>query len=189
MRYIMVSCLYGITLGLALSVDAFMLSLVYGTTCKRKIENLFTSILVGFFHFTLLIIGYLLASLVFSSINLATYFQGKARFISFLILVMIGFMMIFKNDTKYTSIKHNILSKFLFAFSVSFDSFLTGIAFTTINHINIIIVAIFISIISSTITLTSLSLGKKTRDRFLNKNLEFYAGILIIILAVIALFI
>jgi|SRR5690554_6774727 len=189
MENIIISCLYGITLGFALSVDAFMLSLVYGSTFKRKIESLTTSVLVGTFHFIMLFIGYLLAFLLISSINLADYLESKIQFISFLILIFIGIKMILKNNSQYTNTKRDILSKCLFAFSVSFDSFLAGIALITIDHIYIIIVSILISFISFSVTLTSLLLGHKIRKRFLNKNLEFYAGILLIILAILTLFI
>ena len=51
MEKIIISFIYGITLGFALSVDAFMLSLIYGSTFNRKIESIITSTLVALFHF------------------------------------------------------------------------------------------------------------------------------------------
>lgn len=189
MEKIIISFIYGITLGFALSVDAFMLSLIYGSTFNRKIESIITSTLVALFHFFILIIGYYLTLIFFTSLNLYDYFQDKVQFFSFLILAFLGLMMLHKNDNKLINTKRKLFSKCLFALSVSLDSFLAGIALTNINHIIIIITAICISIINFIITLFALLLGHKTREKLLSKNLEFYASIILIILAIITLFI
>jgi len=98
-------------------------------------------------------------------------------------------MMVFKNEQSSSYGTRNLITKCLFAFSVSVDSFLAGIALTAIDQIIIYLVAIVIAIISFLITLISLSIGKKTAEKLLNANLEYYAGIIIIILAIISLFI
>ncbi len=185
-----ISIVYGISIGLALSVDAFMLSLIYGSTFKRKIESITTSIIVGFFHFFMPLLGYFLALFVFTQVNLKTYLEDKINFIAFIILCILGFMMLIKKDNKDTSFNiTKFINKCLFAFSVSIDSFLAGIAFTTLDHINIILVAFLFAIVSFTLTLLALLIGKTTADRLLKTNLDFYAGLLIILLAIISLFI
>lgn len=189
MENIIISIIYGITLGFALSVDAFMLSLIYGSTFKRKMESIITSIIVSSFHFSILLIGYYITLIFFTSLNLYDYFEDKVQFFSFLILALLSIMMLYKNDNKIINTKRNIFSKCLFALSVSLDSFLAGIALTSIKHIIIFITAICISIISFIITLFALLLGHKTKEKLLNKNFEFYASIILLILAIITLFI
>lgn len=186
MRVIMIiSFIYGLTLGFALSVDAFMLSLVYGSTFKQKTETIITGLLVGSFHFSFLLLGYYLAAIIFKQ----NFLENKIQGIAFIILLGLGLMMVFKNEQSSSYGTRNLITKCLFAFSVSVDSFLAGIALTAIDQIIIYLVAIVIAIISFLITLISLSIGKKSAEKLLNANLEYYAGIIIIILAIISLFI
>ncbi|MDF2699831.1 MAG: hypothetical protein K0Q49_1387 [Haloplasmataceae bacterium] len=184
----MFSLIFGITIGLALSIDAFMLSLVFGSTFKRKLESIFTSFIVGFFHFFMPILGYYLTTLVFTKINLTYYLESKLNFIAFLILIILGIMMIIKKEDGEVFNKRNLFNKLLFAFSVSVDSFLTGIALKTMQNINIIFVAIIFAFVSCTLTFIGLSIGKKTAEKLLHLRLDFYAGIIMIILAIITLF-
>ncbi len=185
----MITILYGLSIGIALSVDAFMLSLIYGSTFKRKLESIITSFLVGFFHFIMPILGYILAFYFFKKINLFIYLDGKIKYIAFIILIILGLMMLLKKNSDETFNINSLINKSLFAFSVSIDSFLTGIAFNTINHINIVIAAFLFALVSCSLTYLALTIGKKGARTLLNANLDYYAGIIMIILAVISLFI
>lgn len=189
MSNLFISVLYGLTIGAALSVDAFMLGLVYGCTFKRKIESLITCIIVGIFHCLMPLLGFFITTIVLSKIDLVTVLEGKVQYIASVILIFLGLLMINKKECNYQYNFYNLLSKIIFAFCVSIDSFLTGIAFTTVDHINIYIVSIIFTLVSSVLTYLALTIGKKTADKLLNLKLDFYAGILIIILAIITLFI
>ncbi len=186
---IIISIIYGLTIGLALSVDAFMLSLVFGSTFKRKTESIITSLIVGLFHFLMPLFGYFLASIVFIQINLSSYLESKINYIAFIILCILGIMMLLKKDNNEKFNICNLINKCLFAFSVSIDSFLTGIAFTTIDHIHIIVAALLFSLVSCSLTYIALTIGKKTAQKLLNSRLDYYAGLLMILLAIITLFI
>ncbi len=189
MNNVIISVIYGLTIGLALSVDAFILSLIYGSTFKHKRESLITCFMVGLFHLLMPLLGYFLAFFVFTRINLASYLENKLQIIAFIILAVIGLMMLCKKDNDKIYNIRNYLNKCLFAFSVSVDSFLAGIAFTTINHIHISIVSLLFFTVSCIMTFLALSIGKKTAERLLKANLDYYAGIIMIILAIISLFI
>ncbi|QVK17978.1 manganese efflux pump [Mycoplasmatota bacterium] len=135
------------------------------------------------------LIGYYLAFFVFTQINLATYLEGKIKMIPFIILCILGFMILLKKENDDQFSIRNLINKCIFAFSVSIDSFLAGIAFTTIDHTHILIVAFLFSIVSCILTFIGLSIGKKTAQKLLNASLDYYAGVLMIILAIISLFI
>lgn len=185
----LITILYGFMIGLALSVDAFMISLVYGTTLRKKNEALLTSLIVGLFHFFMPLLGYFMAILVFTQINLSRYVEDKVKFIAFIILIMLGLIMIIKKDDTESKNIYQIINKIIFAFSVSIDSFLAGIAFSTISHINIYLTSLLFLIVSFSCTYIALTIGKKARDIFLNSSIDFYAGLLMMLLACITLFI
>lgn len=189
MTNFIITILYGLTIGIALSVDAFMLSLIYGSTFKRKLESVITSFLVGLFHFIMPIFGYVFAFYFFRKINMSVYLDGKIKFIAFIILFILGLMMLLKKKSNEPFNINNLINKSLFAFSVSIDSFLTGVAFTTIDHINIIIASFLFAIVSCSLTFVALTIGKKGGRKLLNANLDYYAGLIMIILAIISLFI
>lgn len=189
MPNVLISVIYGLSIGVALSIDSFMLSLVFGSTFRRKIESLITSLIVGFFHFFMPLLGYFLAFFVFKQINLVNYLEGKIKIIAFIILCLLGLIMLLKKECDNQFNIRNLINKCMFAFSVSIDSFLAGIAFTTIDQIHIIIVAFLFFIVSCILTLIGLNIGKKTAEKLLNASLDYYAGILMILLAIISLFI
>lgn len=186
---VIISCIYGIVLGITLSIDAFMFSLLFGATIKYRRERIFTSIIVGAFHFLFALCGYYLTNLLFTHTNLYRYIENRLEYLAFIILVFLGIMMINKKDS---DVKYDIsffFHKCLFAFSVSVDSFFTGIALKAMDHIIILITAPLFAFISCILTYVSLKLSKSTSNRFIDINMNIYAGILLIILAIISLFI
>ena len=68
--------------GIALSLDAFSLAIIYGTVLKNK-KLIFTlSLIVGIFHFFMPLLGFSLSNLVISKIVSST---NVISFIIFLI--------------------------------------------------------------------------------------------------------
>jgi manganese efflux pump family protein len=188
MSYFILSIFFGVTIGIAVSVDAFMLSLVYGSTFVRRREAYITSFFVGLFHFFMPFLGFILATAIFKQTNLITLLEDKLKYFTFAILMILGVMMIIKDTESQPSNLPNLFNKLFFAFSVSLDSFLIGIAFTTFDEVNIFIVAILFSSISALVTFFALFIGKRTANKFINKDLNFYAGILLLLLASLTLF-
>ncbi len=144
-----------ILIGLSLSMDAFSLALVYGTTNLDKKMIRFLSILVGVFHFIMPFIGSILGLII-----IQTLIPNPDKLVGIIFIVLsIEMLLSAKNlDTKVQVIK-SISQSFLFAFSVSLDSFSVGIGLGSAG-VNIILCGVIFSIISATFTLLGLKLGK-----------------------------
>ncbi|ERJ12444.1 manganese efflux pump MntP [Haloplasma contractile] len=174
---------YGISVGIALSIDAFMVSLLYGTSLKSRKQSLLTSSIVGSFHFFMPFIGYFLAVKLLQSVHLAF----NTEIIAALILFMLGLMMIRQKEEESDSEQPNlgkIIGKLMFAFSVSIDSLLVGLSFKLGTEVNILFCAFLFAMVSGVITFIGLSIGKKTAERLLHLNLDQYAGAILIILSI-----
>ena len=183
-----ISILYGITIGIALSLDAFMLSLVYGATFKRRQETILTSLLVGLFHFFMPLIGFIICRFILIKINIVDHVQQQTNYIAFVVLLLLGVMMIWKKESHNSHSITTLISKILFAFTVSIDSLITGVALVSIRSIHIVIVGTLFALISFSFTCMGLSIGKKAAEKYSLLKLDFYAGILMIFIAFITLF-
>ena len=146
--------------GLALSLDAFSLSLGIGTINSKKNSYLSIAILVGVFHFVMPLIGTLIG------IQLQKVFHTSGNFLIGVVFVYISFEMIRglinKVDSSWDS---TILGTTLFAFSVSIDSFSVGLGLMAITK-NLILAVFIFSLLSSTCTYLGLIIGKYTKKRF-----------------------
>ena len=101
-------------IAISLSMDAFSLSLAYGT---NKIENktkYILSIIVGIFHFFMPLIGSSIGNIILKIIKI------KPQIIVSIILSFIGISMCIKKEEKINPIK-NIIEIFFFALAVSLD--------------------------------------------------------------------
>jgi len=149
-----------IILAIGLSMDAFSLSLIYGTlNLDRKVENT-TSIMVGIFHFFMPIIGFKLGKIILKIIKI------NPNIIVGGIFIILGIeMLISLKKEEQIKLLTNLLSVILFALTVSIDSFSTGIAFGATDTV-IIIPCLIFSVISFTFTYLGLNLGKKLSTTF-----------------------
>lgn len=169
-----------IFVGISLSMDAFSLSMVYGTLSLEKKMIRFLSILVGVFHFFMPLLGVFIGEYVISS-----FIPNPDKLVG-IIFIILGLQMIFSinelSRTTATSFK-NLGQALLFAFSVSLDSFSIGIglgAAGTSYHNQLIAILIF-SICSATFTFLGLQLGKKLSLKF-GKIANIIGSILLLIL-------
>ena len=100
-----------------LSMDAFSLSLIYGTLNMSKSKNQTMSIMVGLFHFFMPIMGYFLGTIILKYLPINPDTLVGIIFIALSIEMIISI-------TKEEQVK--ILTSFLsiccFAFTVSIDS-------------------------------------------------------------------
>lgn len=160
-------------MAIGLSMDAFSLSLAYGTTKINVRKKIILSLTVGIFHYIMPNLGALLGTeLLLNYIAKANYLVG----IIFLILAIE--MFISRNDEKKGSIT-NLLSIIIFAFTVSIDSFSVGIALSLTSK-TIITACLIFALTSMSFTFLGINIGHKIAIKFEKKS--EYIGIIILLL-------
>lgn len=165
-------------IAVSLSMDAFSLSLAYGTLNLEKKYMHLLSIIVGIYHFFMPLIGLCVGNTVLSIIKI------NPNIIVFLVLCFIGIQMIidsFKNEKLVKLVKLKDL--LLFGLAVSIDSFSVGIGLNTITDNYLLSVTIF-SLSSFTFTYIGLLLGKKISE-IIGKLATIIGGIVLIIIGII----
>ena len=146
-----------VLIGISLSLDAFSLALSFGT---NEIENKYEfmlSTIVGIFHFFMPLIGLTIGKIVIKEM--------------------------FTNDTY--SFSKTFFGMILFAFSVSFDSFSTGIGLYAITT-KIYLASIIFSIFSFSFTYIGLVIGKYAKKR-LGTIAEFLGVIILLFMGIVYL--
>ena len=140
-------------IGVALSMDAFSIALSIGTTHLSKNRFILIPIVVSIMHFIMPLIGLFLGNQILSVINI------NPKIIMTIILLYLAFLMYKdRNNDKVPKI-NSLLSIFLYAISVSLDSFSVGIGLKALTD-KIIIPPIIFSLCAGTITYMGLILGK-----------------------------
>lgn len=148
-----------IIIGISLSMDAFSLSLLYGTVIKKQNIKIL-SIIVGIYHFIMPLLGMFVGKKIISLLPIST------NMVVFIVLFLIGVEMIvesFKEEKELKTI--NLLEMLLFGFAVSIDSFSLGLGLRAIYD-NPYIAALIFSLSSMIFTFFGLKLGK-----FINKKI------------------
>ena len=143
-----------ILLAVSLSMDAFSLSLCFGTL-NLSYKKIFTfSLIVGIFHFMMPLLGMNLGDIMLK------YILIDPKYITSLIFLLLGIFMIFNKEEDSNTNLSSILSMILFALAVSIDSFAIGIGLNSIydNHI---ISALTFSLFSFTFTFSRLFSSQK----------------------------
>ena len=167
-----------IIIAVSLSMDAFSLSLAYGTLNMNKKDILKLSTIVGIYHFCMPQIGHEVGKKILSLLPI------EPNIIVFIVLFIIGLQMILETFKEEKQIKKMTLKELLiFGFAVSIDSFSVGIGLETI-YSNIIISSLIFSIMSFIFTYTGLNLGKKIND-LIGKISTLLGGIVLMIIGLI----
>ena len=163
-----------ITIGIALSMDAFSVSLGLGTINSSNKKHLIIAVIVGIMHFLMPILGLLLGEKIIGILHLEAHLLMAA------ILLLIAFEMIKGAISKEKStINLNIIGIIAYAFSVSFDSFSAGIGLHAITS-HYLLAGLIFALLSAGFTFLGLSIGK-----FSHKILGIYANIIGAILLII----
>lgn len=171
------SLLIIVIIAISLSMDAFSLSLIYGTLNINRRLEIIMSITVGIFHFFMPIIGYKLGKIIINIIKI------NPSILAGIIFIILGIEMIISlKKEESISILKNIFSVMIFAFTVSIDSFSVGITFTVLNS-SIILSSLIFSITSFIFTYLGLKVGKKLSLSFGNIT-TFIGSMILIILGV-----
>lgn len=161
-----------VILAISLSMDAFSLSVCFGTLnlSYRKIFSL--SIIVGIFHFIMPILGMNIAHLIMDVVKF------NPKYITFVVFVALGLFMILDKEEHSSKTLSNIFTMLLFGFAVSIDSLIAGIGLDVIydNHI---ISAFTFSIFSAIFTMLGLILGKYINEKIGSISKVFGGTILI----------
>lgn len=147
-------------LAVGLSMDAFSLSLIYGTlNLKPRMQKLM-SVMVGIFHFFMPLLGYKIGELILKVIKV------DPDILVGIIFIILGIQMSLslKKDEQI-KILVGTISIIFFAFTVSIDSFSIGIGFGVANT-EMILPCIIFSLISAIFTYMGVILGKKLSDHF-----------------------
>ena len=166
-----------ILVGISLSMDAFSLSLVYGTYGLSKKNIYLLSIIVGTYHFFMPLIGLLFGNFI------QEYLIFNINLVVSIIFGIIGIEMIlssFKDEE--VNVNDNLLGFLLFGLSVSIDSLTTGIGLSIINN-NYLECSIIFMLTSSIFTYIGLLLGNKLNKKLGNIS-TIIGGIILILLAI-----
>ena len=162
----------------SLSMDAFSLSLAYGTINLRKKEINILSIIVGIYHFFMPIFGMLIGNYITKFIHIG------GDLIILIIFSLIGINMIIESRKEQENVKCMKLSEMiLFGFAVSIDSFSVGIGLNNISN-NFIMCSSIFSITSFIFTYLGLKLGKKLNS-LIGKVATLLGGIALILFGII----
>ena len=166
-----------VIIAISLSMDAFSISLAYGTLKIEKNKQYIISMTVGIFHFIMPLIGLIVGNKIIS------IFKIRPEILIFIILVVIGIEMVYETFKKKETIKiMHKLEILLFAFAVSIDSFSVGITLAKINK-NYLLSALMFALTSFIFTLIGLKLGNKI-ETLIGKMSTVIGGIILIIIGI-----
>lgn len=147
-----------ITIAVSLSMDAFSLSLAYGTLNleKKYIKKL--SIIVSIYHFIMPLLGLTIGNILLKIIPI------DPNIIVCVVLTFIGIEMIIDSFKKEENIKiMTIKEMILFGLAVSLDSFSVGIGLEALTKNYILSISMF-SLSSFIFTYIGLTIGKKINN-------------------------
>ena len=165
-------------IAISLSMDAFSLSLAYGTVALPRKEINILSIIVGIYHFVMPILGMLLGKFVTDIIHIS------GDILVLVIFSFIGLNMIiesFKGENKISKMK--LSEMIIFGFAVSIDSFSIGIGINNISN-NFLLCSFVFSITSAFFTYVGLFLGKKL-NQLIGRISTIVGGITLIMLGIV----
>lgn len=170
-----------IIIAVTLSMDAFSLSLAYGTLGLEKKQINLLSIIVGIYHFIMPQIGNFLGLIILNIIKI------KPNIIVFVIFLVIGIQMIiesFKKEKEITSMKTSQMV--LFGLAVSIDSFSVGVGLNAITN-KYLMASLIFSLVSAFFTYLGLRIGKYINEK-IGKISTIIGGIIILIFGILYLF-
>lgn len=164
-------------IAISLSMDAFSLSLAYGTISLSKKDINTLSIIVGLYHFFMPILGMLLGRFITDIVHIG------GDLIVLVIFAFIGINMIIDSFKKEDKVNKMMLGEMiLFGLAVSIDSFSVGIGITSISN-NFLLCSLIFSITSALFTYFGLILGNKL-NKLVGKLSTIIGGVTLILLGI-----
>lgn len=167
-----------VIIALSLSMDAFSLSLAYGTLNLEKKYMYKLAFIVGIYHFCMPLLGNYFGKQIFKIINI------NDDILVFLVLLIIGVEMIFETFKTDNNVKvmHNF-ELLLFGFAVSIDSFSVGMGLSNVSN-NIFFISLIFSLTSFLFTYIGLLMGKKING-LIGRLSTFFGGIMLILIGIL----
>lgn len=169
-----------ILIGLSLSLDAFSLSLAYGLLGIEKNKIVYSSLIVGLFHFFMPLIGTFIGTKILSSLKI----NPKYVIAIVILLIIVEMIRSLKEETNNV-LKMRFLDMLAFAFFVSLDSFTVGIGLIYITPYPIYASLIF-AVISATFTFIGFLTGKYVSKKI--EKISKFLGIFILSILLIYFF-
>lgn len=167
-----------LVIAVSISMDAFSLSLAYGTLnlLPKQIKKL--SLIVGIFHFIMPLLGLIAGEYII------TKFSLPSHLVLAIIFSFIGVEMIvssFRKKEKFMLL--DLKGLFLFGFTVSIDSFSVGAGIKAFSN-NYIMSSFIFFVTSFLFTYLGLHIGKKINEKvgFISTIL---GGVVIIIVGIL----
>jgi len=170
-----------ILIAISLSMDAFSLSLAYGTLGLSKVEIRSLSSIVGIYHFFMPLIGMSVGTWILKIIPI------PPELVVLIVLTVIGLQMILSSFSNEKEVKKLSLIELLsFGFAVSIDSFSIGLGLRTIYEVPVVCSIIFM-LTSFLFTYFGLKMGKKINDKLGNISTRI-GGVGLIIIGILYMF-
>ena len=167
-----------IIISISLSMDAFSLAIIYGTSeIEKKMINLLST-MVGIFHFFMPILGSIVGVFLIKS-----FILNSDLLIGIIFAILACDMLFGIKDLDNSKISiTGIYQALLFAFSVSIDSFSMGMGLG-LHEENIILCGLLFSIFSFLFTKLGLDFGRKLTIKF-GKFANIVGSIILLILGI-----
>lgn len=169
--------LFYVAIGIALSIDAFMVCMAYGLGQHKKYILILTPFAVGSFH----IIFPIIACILYGVLNLHNY--GIGRYLSSTIFICLGLVNLLKSEDHNPNQVLSIIKVIVLAIAVSIDSFFVGFSISTNKYI--FFAAIIFGITSFTFTCCSIFLAKTLNNK-INFDMDLIIGIFFILLGILS---
>lgn len=171
-----------IIMAFALGMDAFSVSLGMGMVALRMRQIIYIGVIIGAFHIFMPFLGMILGRF------LSEKFGQVATIVGAILLVGLGFYIVYSSileseDTRSTPAG---ISLFVFAFSVSIDSFSVGLSLGIYGAQMIITILLF-GFISMILAWIGLLIGRHAK-RMLGTYGEILGGIILVGFGLILLF-
>jgi putative Mn2+ efflux pump MntP len=167
-----------ILLAIALSMDAFSVSITRGLVWNCKIKHMaIIAVFFGGFQALMPVLGWILG------IQLSKYISTIAPWLAFVLLTLIGIKMIYES---FTMDKEEICSIFslkeilILSIATSIDALAAGVTFAILN-ISIIVPILIIGVVTFGLSFLGVYIGKKVGHLFESK-IEMVGGLILIAL-------
>ena len=160
-------------IGLAVSMDAFSLSISIGTTNIKRQGKIILAISIGVMHFIMPLMGFLFGNQIFKIIPV------NITIFNVLVFTYLGISMLLKRKEE-NKFKYSLINAVVLAFCVSIDSFSIGLGLNDITS-NILISSMTFALLSGIISGVGLILGNKIFNLLKEKAIIIGAFILFVL--------
>lgn len=165
-----------VLVGISLSMDAFSLALIYGTTNLKRPKIFLIALVVAIYHFFMPLLGSQIGTFILSKILI------NPHHLVAIIFMIIAVEMLISNTEVTTPTILNVVGIIMFGLAVSIDSFLTGIGLVAINK-NLIQAGAIFSVISFMFTYLGLIIGQHLAAKY-GRYATITGGVLLIIISI-----